>query len=78
MSSTVTETETSDVATTSTEMPLLSKISKTRRRNPRANSIFAAPTFTSVIPFFPAIALTARRGASKVILVPAPLGLREL
>ena len=77
-SSTVTETDISEVATTSTEIPFLSKISNTRLRKPRASSIFAAATFTSVMPDLPAIALTARRGASKVMRVPFPFGLREL
>ena len=77
-SSSVTETETSDVVTTSTEVRWVSNTSNTRRRKPGANSMREERNLTSVVPRLPAIARTGRRGASNAIIVPFPSGLREL
>ena len=73
--STVTDTETSDVATTFTDVRCRSKISNTRRRKPGTSSMRADLTLTSAVGLLPAMAVTARRGASKVIRVPRPWGL---
>ena len=72
------EIETSEVATTSTDVRCRSNTSNTVRRNPGASSIRADRSFTTVVLLFAAIALTARRGASDVMSVPFPSGRREL
>src|SRR6185437_10705903 len=77
-SSTVTDTETSDVATTSTDVWWRSNTSNSVRRNPGASNIREELTLITVTFPLPAIALTARRGASAVMRVPRPSGRREL
>src|SRR6185369_2485530 len=77
--STVTDTLTSDVETTSTAMPCLSNASKMDFKNPCTNSRRGAATSTIVMRFLTAMALKMFRewGARAVIFVPSQLGLRE-
>src|SRR5579872_4735193 len=78
--STVRETLTSEVETTSTATLCRSKASKIARRNPCASSMRGAATSTIVMRFFTAIALKMFLpwGARVVIFVPSQEGLREL
>src|SRR5579884_3054314 len=80
LESTVSETLTSDVETTSTAQRCRSKASKIAFRNPCAPSMRAATTSTMVIRFFAAMALNAFRqlGAWAMMRVPSHFGLREL
>ena len=55
-SSIVTDTLTSDVATTSTDVRCRSNTSNSVRMNPSVSSMRGLRTFTSVTPLFPAIA----------------------
>src|SRR5258708_8211208 len=77
-SSMVTDTLTSDVATTSTDVRCRSNTSKSERMNPSVRSMRGLRTLSSVTPLFPAMALTGRLGPSNVISVPPPCGLPEL
>ncbi len=77
-SSTVTDTETSEVATTSIDTRCRSNTSKMRRSTPCASSIRGDRTRTTVTSRLPAIAVTSRIGADAVIRVPRPAGFREL
>src|SRR5258708_4812459 len=77
-SSMVTDTLTSDVATTSTDVRCRSNTSKIERMKPSVTSMRGLRTLSSVTPLFPAMALTGRRGASNVMSVPLPCGLPEL
>src|ERR1700688_153149 len=79
LESTVSETLTSDVETTSTATLCRSKASNIARKNPCASSIRGAATSTIVMRFFTAIALKIffPCGARAVIFVPSQEGLRE-
>src|ERR1700688_1995442 len=79
LESTVSETLTSDVETTSTATLCRSKASNIARKNPCASSIRGAATSTIVMRFFTAIALKIffPCGARAVIFVPSHDGLRE-
>ena len=71
-SSIVTDTLTSDVVTTSTDVRCCSNTSKMRRRNPCAISMRVDVMSTTVTPFFDATAVSGRSlgGRSRVISVP--------
>ncbi len=77
-SSTVTDTETSDVATTSTDVRWRSNTSNRVRRKPCWRSMRELRTLTMVTSPLAAMALTARRGDSAEMSVPRPSGRREL
>ena len=74
VSSTVTDTLTSDVVTTSTDVLNRSNTSNSRRRKPCAISIRVEVMSTTVTPRLQASAVSGRRrrGRSAVISVPAP------